>query len=388
METDFFKGLSALLGGTMSFTLLRFFLRGMSECQGLHQKRDDDSEEGAWVGPLELTIVDILVETPDIKTFRLQRSDGRIFPPFEAGQFLTFIIGEASGKVTRSYSLSSSALNHTTVSVSIKKLEGGVGSTWFHQKMPGEKVFTYRPGGHFSDQKSGQGNTSMILVAGGIGITPMYAMILSAIDRASQRPIHLFYGARTQKDLAFHNELTLLSKRYATFHYYPVLSRENSDWEGIKGHITFTLVKDTINEILSSTHFFFCGPPSMTESFIDDLGRGDIDEDHIHFEKFTSPTTVNLDAIPSIEACVQIDGRSLSYSGKKTLLDFLEDHDVPIDSSCRSGVCGNCRCHLAAGKVNALSDSGLTPGEVRDGYILTCVSRPEGDIELALPGGN
>ena len=81
---------------------------------------------------------------------------------------------------------------------------------------------------------------------------------------------------------------------------------------------------------------------------------------------------------------VDVDGQALGYNGKDSLLEFFENENIAIPFACRSGVCGECKCKLVEGEVDAFTDSGLTTKEKKEGYILTCVSRPKTDIKVEI----
>ncbi|MCB0413116.1 MAG: hypothetical protein KDD50_02200, partial [Bdellovibrionales bacterium] len=195
-----------------------------------------------WVGLEELEIVQIIDETPDIKSFRFKRIDGELFPEFKPGQFLSFQIKEDK-KTSRSYSLSSIPQNKGILQVSIKKIDGGVGSSWFHGLKIGDRVKAFSPSGHFvENQESG---AESVYIAGGVGITPILSMILSNLESAVSRKMVLFYGARTESDLAFGKLLDFYASGDERFSYYPILS-QTTDGEGDKGYLTMEYIQSKI----------------------------------------------------------------------------------------------------------------------------------------------
>jgi Na+-transporting NADH:ubiquinone oxidoreductase subunit NqrF len=191
----------------------------------------------------------------------------------------------------------------------------------------------------------------------------------------------LFYGMATIKDLVFHQELLNLASTYKNFDYYPILSPGAEGWNGDTGYINldYILGKIKINE---KSHFYFCGPPIMTDSISESLLANGHDQDYLHSEKFASPVSFDLSNIPERKAIVKINNKTMDYFGKDSLLEFMEYNDVDINFACRSGVCGECKCKIKSGEVDSITDSGLTALEKKEGYILTCVSRPLTDIEL------
>lgn len=374
-------GLLYFVSGVLAFTLLLVALREL----GMYFDSKSLSPSGSvtdWFGTDTLKIVGIRKETPDIKTFRLQRKNGGVFPHFEEGQFLSFQIGPVEDKVLRSYSISSSTFNRKTLDVSIKLLKDGVGSGWFHARKLGDEVVAHSPSGLFTLGSLKESQSPLVFVAGGIGITPFLSMLKTLQDGANTGPVYLFYGARSLADLAFHKTLSLLETRNDWFQYIPVISGEDSGWSGQTGFINHGLIADTIGDF-KAAKYFFCGPPILTESVCKGLTESGVSEEAFHSEKFASPASMDLDKIEPRQATVQIDGKSLAYDGKQSLLEFFEDQGVAMAYACRSGVCGACKCRLVSGEVDAFSDSGLTKEEIRSGFIQTCVSRPTSNIELS-----
>ena len=120
----------------------------------------------------------------------------------------------------------------------------------------------------------------------------------------------------------------------------------------------------------------------MTNALTEALIADGVSDESIHGERFASPASMDDSQYDEQDVSVEINGEKLQYKSRKNLLDFLEDNDVPMDFACRSGVCGNCKARLVSGKVNSVTEDGLSRDEIKEGYILCCVSRPESDISL------
>ena len=332
--------------------------------------QNDDS----WSDKESLTIVDIISETHDIKTFRFKRTNGKPFSIFKAGQFLSFQIKDEA-KTLRSYSISGSCENTSTLQVSIKQIPQGIGSGWFHGLKIGDTVLAHPPSGLFTDDSQAQ-EQNRVFVCGGIGITPLLSMIKTNLDRANSCKQTLFYGMNSDKDMAFHKELDILAETYQQFTYYPVLTNAPDNWDRDTGFITKALIESKL-KVDNSSSFYFCGPPVMTDGIMDSLKESGIANENIFNEKFVSPTTVDLTKVEGVNCEVEVNGKTLMYSGKETILDFLEDKNIDVDFACRSGVCGTCKIKLLEGDVAADSDSGLDEDDLKDGYFLSCVARPK-----------
>ena len=374
-----YQGLFYLTAGVSTYLILLLTLRLISSAKAAGGEAVQ--EDHSWQNKEELLIVDIIEESRDVKTFRFKRLSGSAFPIFDPGQFLSFQIKDDS-KVLRSYSISGSCENTSTLQVSIKFLKDGVGSGWFHSLVLGDRVWAYPPGGLFSDHEL-ELSTQRIYVGGGIGITPLISMIKTGIDRSTQSPMILFYGMNSIHDLVFHQELKNLSNTYSHFKYFPILSPGAENWDGDTGYISHDYISSKI-QVENSAHFYFCGPPIMTDGITESLISNGHDEEKIHGEKFASPAAFDPEKIPTRSASVEVDKNILLYDGKESLLEFLEEKNIPISFACRSGVCGECKCKLVEGEVDSFTDSGLTTQEKKEGLILTCVSRPKSSIKIKI----
>ena len=377
MNEHDWQGLFYLTAGFLSFFSLGVLFRVLSSRNA--ESSEVQADDTRWLGLEELEIVDIVDESHDIKSFVLRRTNGKNMPKYDPGQFLSFRIGN-DDKVFRSYSISDSTENQNVIQVSIKKIPDGVGSNWFHSKKIGDKVFSHPPGGHFTN--SGITSERQVFIAGGIGITPFLSMASSARDMISNKEMILFYGAKTLPDLAFHDDLLLLSKRFKNFTYVPVLSKESPEgWLGEKGRINADLLKKHIGSF-DNAKFLFCGPSPLIDSLSASLIENGVTKAHILSEKFVSPTTISLDDIPFRKVSVEFDGTKYDYEGKENLLDYLENQGAQIPFACRSGVCGACKVKVKNGKCTSLTDSGLSEEDKKD-YILTCVSWPDSELQIS-----
>ncbi len=378
MGEEQYKGLLFLVSGLSLFIIMLLSLRLISHRRG---QKKPEGKESIWTGPENLKVVDIITETPNVKSFKLVRANGKSFPPFRGGQFLSFQI-DSDPSITRSYSLSSLEQNKNIVQISVKHLPNGRGSTWFHKLKKGDKIKAFAPSGNFVDK--GETTQDRVFVAGGIGITPILSIIYSNLENARPFNMTLFYGVRTREDLAFHKLFEFLSERHSHFKYYPILS-DDSTWNGDKGILNMDFVRDKLG-IISDQLFFICGPDVMTYPMLKALDEMSVAEENIHMEKFVSPESFDENQIPEQHVWVSWLGEKYEYKGNKNLLTFLESQGQQLPYACRAGVCGSCKCRIN-GKFKMLTNAGLTREEQKQGLALACVSFPESDIEVESPGG-
>lgn len=375
MEGLPYQGLFYLSTGVGAFISLLLGFRVVADGSASQPRAAD---QDGWLDKELLEVTERVEECDNVVTLRLRRTNGQVVPRFRAGQFLSVQIGN-NERATRSYSICSSALIQHNLQISVKRIANGLGSTWMHGLREGDKIWAYPPSGHFVDDQLE--NETRIYVAGGIGITPIISMVQSNIDAGRRCEMFVFYGMRTERDLAFHATLENLARRHPRVHYFPLLSEDRSAWNYDRGFITFDYIQKKAQPA-PSARYFICGPTVMTEPLMDRLLEAGVPEEQIFNERFVSPQSLELAGITPRQARVVWEGRTLQYNGKQPLLDFFEAEGVQLPFACRSGVCGSCKCRIE-GKTKILSDAGLTRAERKAGYVLTCVAFPD-DVELKI----
>jgi hypothetical protein len=358
--------------GIFIIVFLGFRLLALEMERGAHPVAVEDD-----LGKMELVVLNSFYEAKDVKSLLFAKANGKNFPKFKAGQFLSFQIGN-DPKTLRSYSISSSPQATSSLQVSVKALPNGLGSNWMHSLKPGDRVLAFPPSGLFVDGDHPE--SPKVCVAGGIGITPFISMLLAKSSSSESSETVLFYGMRTSKDMAFHDLLVFLSKRMPNFKYFPILSESDPEWNGDKGFVTTAYIQSKI-ALVPDQRFFFCGPPIMTDTIVASLKSLGTPEENIHSEKFASPVSFDRSVIESRDLSLTWNGKKVVYKGKETILEALEKADLNHPFACRVGVCGSCKCKVS-GKFKAITDAGLTAEEKKAGLCLACVAFPEEDMEI------
>ncbi|MCX7227530.1 MAG: 2Fe-2S iron-sulfur cluster-binding protein [Burkholderiales bacterium] len=340
-------------------------------------------------------------------SFHLQPVDGAALPAFRPGQFLTFTLdvaapgpdgAMATRSVTRCYSLSD-APDPTHYRVTIKRVPAppdhpeylaGLASNQFHDRVQvGDVLQVKAPGGNFFIDPDP--NVSVVLIAGGIGITPMMSMLRGCAAVQPQRPVHLYYGVRHGREQAFKLELEALAAAHPAFRLNVVYScPDPTDLVGRElrhaGRIDVALLQRTLPP--GRHPFYVCGPPGLMQSLVPALADWGVPVADIHFEAF-GPATVRLPGAAAADGTAQVtdvdirftrSGRTLVWDGQDaTLLDFAERHGVAVESGCRSGGCGSCETRVLAGSVAYASPPDHAPAA---GHCLLCVGRPASPLVL------
>jgi ferredoxin-NADP reductase/DMSO/TMAO reductase YedYZ heme-binding membrane subunit len=349
-----------------------------------------------WSG--ELRIARVSDETHDVRTFRLVPPGGGPLPfTYRAGQYLNLALEIDGKRVNRSYTIASAPTHREYCELTIKKAQ--FASRHVHEMLTeGSLVKVSAPAGRFVFE--GEGSSRVLLVAGGVGITPLMAMVRTLTDRRWRGRIDLVYSARTRADIVFERELEELAKRFPDLHVTVTLTREpkDSDWTGERGPITRDLLLRAAPN-LRGTPIYLCGPEPMMTA-IKPLLRDVADPSAtIHVEAFVSPPRApamedDAATVESAEAeespargdgagvMVQFEasGASTSVEEGETLLDAAEDLGIDIPFDCRAGICGQCKTRLVKGRVVMNVQDALTSADRKRHLVLACQARPVHDV--------
>lgn len=201
---------------------------------------------------------------------------------FEPGQFGWLMLDQSPFTVsTHPFSFSSSAETPTELAITIKA-RGDFSGT-IKEVKPGVRAFVDGPYGLFTtDKNEGMG---FILVAGGVGITPLMSMLRTMADREDRRPVVLFYGSRDWESITFREQLEQLqdSLHLEVIH---VLEKPHAGWDGESGFIDASLLRRHLPRHFERYRCFVCGPVPMMDAMEHALVEVGIDDEHVHTERF------------------------------------------------------------------------------------------------------
>lgn len=346
--------------------------------------------------------------TEQVCSFYLVPEDGKPLPPFLPGQFLTFCLDVPSSHggtqtVIRCYSLSD-APQPSGYRVSIKRAPApvggavlpGISSNYFHDHVEMGSLLQVRaPSGHFHIDRSA---APVVLIGGGIGITPMLSMVNWSLAEQTGREVWLFYGVRNRTELVMLAQLQALAMQHANFHLHLCLSDpQPADLEGHRAgpvhhhpsRVDVALLRRLLP--LKPYHFYICGPTPMLASLVPALEDWGVPDAHIHFEAF-GPASVKRrkavvqaaalpgDARDAVVVTFAKTQQQLTWQpGMGSLLDFAEAHGIAVASGCRAGGCGSCQTTIRSGEVAYTQSPDFDP---EPGSCLLCVCTPKTAVTL------
>jgi ferredoxin-NADP reductase len=366
------------------------------ELAAAREARQKRSPEAApWNGFRQLVVRKRVEESAQVCSFHLAAHDGKPLPPFKPGQYLTFRLpgsGREGGQLVRCYSLSDHP-HQPHYRVTIKRVlpapgapAGGLGSTLFHSQIKENDVLEVRaPSGKF--HLDPQDPAPVVLIGGGIGLTPIYSMLATLVHQKSSRPVWLYYGLRHRREHLFKSELETIAREHPNVRVRICYSQPDPmDRLGEDYHVAGRITPELLRGELPSNDFsfYYCGPAAMMETLTTGLKAWGVPEARLHFEAF-GPLSVKR-AVNPLAAAVrhQVTFRKTGTARPwdascGTLLDLAEQAGIAIASGCRTGNCGTCLVAMHEGDVSYVQPPG-TPPEPRT--CLACIAQPRGNLVL------
>jgi ferredoxin-NADP reductase len=324
-------------------------------------------------------------ETADAISIVLARSDGAPIP-FEAGQFFTLIVDADRERVRRAYSASSSALDPATVSVTVKRVDGGRVSNHLNDHLRAGAMLEVRgPSGSFGPAASAAPR-HLVLIAGGGGITPLMSIARTLGAREPHTRLTLVYGNRREEDIIFRAALDeLAGPRLAVRH---VLAEPPPGWTGGAGMLDEATAARELAPLGDADGYYVCGPAPMMTAVRAALRGHGVDDARLHEERFFTPVAATSAAsLAPQRVTVRLRGaeRQFVVAPGQTVLDAGLAAGVPMPFSCTLGGCAACKCRAVSGTVELEEPNCLSPDERARGEVLACVARPTSPLVLEVP---
>ena len=297
----------------------------------------------------------------DVLHLRLVDPAGARLPSFTPG---AHIVIDAAGH-TNAYSLTGEFLEPQAYELSVLRLdEGRGGSLWLHRELgAGDRLLVSQPRSAFAPVATARHH---VLIAGGIGITPMLSHVRAALRFG--RSFELIYGHRPRRAVAARWLLQVCAA----------------------GQLQVAADRLAMTELVGrrlaaqplGAHVYVCGPPAMIDAVRGIASALGWPAGRVHSESFTSAA---LEPGEPFEVQLRESGRRIRVPAGVSLLEALESQGVAVANLCRQGVCGECRVQVTAGtplhRDLYLSEEERAAGD----SVMCCVSRARGaELELAL----
>jgi ferredoxin-NADP reductase/MOSC domain-containing protein YiiM len=352
----------------------------------------------AWRGFRPLRVSRKVRESGNVTSLLLEPTDGQPIAAALPGQFVVLRLGPASAPaLMRSYSLSG-APSAVCYRVSVKRDAHGAASAYIDDELQvGDIVQASAARGSFTLRP---GDTPVVLLSAGIGVTPVLAMLHALAAEASTREIRWLYGTRNGREHPFAEETRGLLKALAHRQSYVCYSSPDPE---DRPHVDFDAPGRLNMRVLQELNlprdgdFYICGPSSFMSDLSAGLTRLGVAPDRIHTEMFGADPSITPGVAasprrpPHLPAGLPGSGALVSFARTglnvrwgptfQSLLELAEACDVPVRWSCRTGVCHTCETGLVAGTIGYRPDPVDAPA---DGNVLICCSQPVGDVVIDL----
>ncbi len=364
--------------------------------------REAGQAQAGWNGLRKLTVAKKASACDDVWAFYLKPHDGRALPAFKPGQYLTFQL-DLPGRdkpLVRCYSLSDCPHQRDFYRVTIKKekappdrpdLPPGAASSYFCDTVKeGDILNVKAPAGQFCLDLTK--THPIVLLAGGVGITPLLSMANAIAAGGARRETWFFFGARNGREHIHKAELEKLAAENENIRLHVCYSKPGAD--DVKGRdyqhegrVDIGLLKALLPS--SNFEYYLCGSGAFMKSLTDGLEAWGVPDKDVYFEAFGPATVKKKTAAPSPEETAHLAKIKVTFgrSGKTVrwepaagnILEFAAAQGVRIDSGCCAGSCGSCVVAIKSGQVDYLKKPDAEP---EAGTCLACICRPQKDLVL------
>ncbi|GHC22347.1 hybrid-cluster NAD(P)-dependent oxidoreductase [Aidingimonas halophila] len=348
-------------------------------------------------GRHQVRCVKVIQETWDVRTFCFMAEQPLMFF-FKPGQFVTLELEIEGESIMRSYTISSSPSIPYSFSITVKRLPGGKVSSWLHDNIKvGDELAVHGPVGDFNviDYPADK----ILMLSGGVGITPLMSMARWFFDTNASVDLEFIHCARSPRDIIYHRELIHMFSRLPEFKLHIVCERSQDMgevWAGFRGYVNQPMLELMAPDFLER-EIFCCGPTPFMKAIRGILHDNGFDMAHYHQETFgATPADVqeevielaeqaeaeaeeiNISDMVNVEFCES--GKSVRVTTDETVHAAASKLGLHIPKACGMGICGTCRASLRSGEVDMEHNGGITEEDIAEGYILTCCSKPKGDV--------
>ena len=320
-------------------------------------------------------IVQVRHENP--KVFSLVMKPSRHWPGFEAGQFIELFTEHNGRRLGRCFSISSSPasfLKHGTIELTIRIQENGLVTPRLKKMLQaGQYVGISEAKGDFTLQDT---ETSLLLIAGGSGITPFRSMLEEVSHRPRSQSIQLLYYAHTPDMHLFRREFGILQASHPNVHITFVSTKT-------AGRLATRHLEKYCNDY-RQRHIYLCGPTGMIQSALKLFQDCSVPRENIFLEYFGSAPIEAPSTHAGSRVYLADSKQTLEVTSQtpQSLLTLAKQNGLQPKSGCGMGLCGQCICTKKSGVVYN-TKTGRQSDERREDIKL-CISVPLGDVTLDL----
>ena len=350
----------------------------------------------SWQAEQTLALINKVAECEHSASFYFAHPNGEPLPPFHAGQYLTFSFSlpNTPEPVVRCYSISEYTQTPSHYRVTVKRMldyqdkhviPTGLISNYLHDNTKvGDRIAVQAPQGKFTLKDTA---TPLVLIAGGIGITPLFSIMQEALTHNPEREIWLLYAVYNGTQHPLKDEINTFHSyanvRIQTVYRHPLAT----DRLGIDYDHSTLINRAHLQATLPSNNyaFYLCGPPAMLESLLKELTAWGVPVHDIYYEAF-GPASIKRDPQASILCTphpVEFTVSNIEASWQPadgTLLEFAEALGLHLRFGCRAGRCGTCALDLGEGQVEYITEP---EARIQPGKCLVCIAKPKQAVKVS-----
>ncbi|WP_028663195.1 PDR/VanB family oxidoreductase [Saccharomonospora halophila] len=304
---------------------------------------------------IPVRVAEVVDETAEVRTLRLVRTDAAPLPEYEAGAHID-VVGPTG--MTRQYSLCGRPSDRSALLIAVKREpESRGGSQALHTVSAGDTLEIGQPRNLLTLAPDADRH---LLVAAGIGITPLLGMAHELAERDADFELHYF--ARSREEAAFVDRLESLPEFRSRIH-----SRFGTPRDELPA-----VLADLVPELTPHSHLYTCGPEGFMAEVIKAFSPV-VGNERVHLERFVAAET---DTSGDQPFTVELDtGEVFEIPAERSILGVLAENDIEVFKSCEEGICGSCVSGVLEGtpdhRDQCLSAADRSAGD----QMALCVSR-------------
>lgn len=335
---------------------------------------------------LQLRIVQIRQETTNSKTFFVEEINRKKID-YKAGQFLTLIVTLNNKEVRRSYSISSTPGVDQELFFTIKRIENGeLSRHLFDQLQVGDIIVSLPPTGRFTIEKPA--GDLLVFITAGSGITPVFSLIKHVLYHFQETKVLLINQNHSEEDSIFRNELLHLRQHFPTTFFLEEIFSQPSDHGKRAQRLNNNLLETILLKWVTTqtVNFYLCGPAAFMRMAQFTLKVMKYSQHLIRQENFFAvapPPPLMIDKKSHKVRILYANQKyDIDVAYPHNILEVALKHNIHLPYSCRGGRCSTCTARCTSGRIIMTINDVLTPQDIDDGLILTCVAYPETDVEI------
>ena len=336
----------------------------------------------------KLRVIAVTKQPTEVIAINFETLEGETLR-YKAGQFLSLVFQNNGKEQRRSYSFYSAPEVDEPIAIAVKLVENGEISRFIHHQISvGDEIEVAEPNGQFTYEPIQELQRTIFLFAAGVGITPIFSILKTALVTENHSKIVLIYSSRSAEETLFLDEIANWKLQYpdrlTIIHLFS--NSKNLQRARLNGFLINQLVKENLAFEKDDVICYTCGPVDyMDVCRITLLGSG-FKPHQVKRETFVLPedeadeddSTEKIRDTNTYSVILHFRGKihHLSVPYPKRILDIALENKIPIPYSCSGGVCSTCTANCIAGGVRMDYNEVLTDDEVATGRVLVCTGHP------------